>query len=541
MKSIDKILNLFYNPKTESINNILSLVKSNHKKIKEKTNNKVAINKFREVDYEKEITESFIPKNIATRNIIINIVSDLYSGIPKWYSERTMYNVAPPPVITTIVSKLFNAIYNPNLVIDSASGECLLYEKKVIKMISEFTGWDYKQAGGTFTFGGKATTIYAIRTALKKTVSNYLTDGITEEIVILSTETGHPSHTSDCEWLGIGNKSVKRIKVQDNGQIDLLDFEKVISSAIENKIKVPAIILTGGSTNNMVVDPIKEVSEIRDKIVARYNLKYIPHIHVDAVVGFPWIFFKDYDFLVNIFTIPKESLSKILNIKKYIVELKYADSFGIDFHKLGFCPYISSLFMLKKGKDLTGIENNSDFVFGENYPFKYTIENSRSADGPMSAYLALKTLGIEGFQIILSHLVTIATDLQHKLELSKEFEVINKDSLGSSVIFIPKLDNLQKTNSKCEQDKNKVNSYINSFISEMRIQGNPYYIDRVPPNSTGANPYPFVALKAYIMSPFSSPLSNEKFIEYLLKLKNTIDNKLDSSSNAFEDFGHPLK
>ena len=43
----------------------------------------------------------------------------------------------------------------------------------------------------------------------------------------------------------------------------------------------------------MIVDPIKEVVELRDRLVRELNLTYTPHIHVDAVVGFPWIFLKN--------------------------------------------------------------------------------------------------------------------------------------------------------------------------------------------------------------------------------------------------------
>ena len=42
----------------------------------------------------------------------------------------------------------------------------------------------------------------------------------------------------------------------------------------------------------MTVDPIKEVVKLRDKLVGQLGMNYKPHVHVDSVVGFPWIFLK---------------------------------------------------------------------------------------------------------------------------------------------------------------------------------------------------------------------------------------------------------
>ncbi len=42
-----------------------------------------------------------------------------------------------------------------------------------------------------------------------------------------------------------------------------------------------------------------------------------------------------------------KSLQKIQSLSQKISEINYADSIGIDFHKTGFCPYTSSIFMIK--------------------------------------------------------------------------------------------------------------------------------------------------------------------------------------------------
>jgi hypothetical protein len=288
----------------------------------------------------------------------------------------------------------------------------------------------------------------------------------------------------------------------------------------------------------MVVDPIEAVAELRDRLVRELDLDYVPHLHVDAVVAFPWIFYKDYDFVANPLKIDPEALDRISRIIKDLRGIHRADSFGIDLHKMGFCPYISSVFMVRDRTLLNGQDNV------RNWPFIYTIENSRPGDGPNSAYIALNVLGVVGFQILIAHLTEIAVHLQRRIEETGDFDVINKTGLGTSVMFLPRLPK-GVSPSNPEDEAIIRNSYTTSFIEKISKLGNPYYIDKIPGNSTGANPYPLTSLKAYIMSPYSTKRSNLKFVSFLVNLKNKIDLKFDFTNKNVEskdiEFSHPLK
>ena len=56
-------------------------------------------------------------------------------------------------------------------------------------------------------------------------------------------------------------------------------------------------------------DQAKQISDLNQKIIKKYNLDYSPHIHVDAVLGWVWLFFKNYDFRKNPLNFGKESLN----------------------------------------------------------------------------------------------------------------------------------------------------------------------------------------------------------------------------------------
>ncbi len=543
VKITKKIKDLFYNPEIDSIVDVLEDIKKTHTKILKSTDLTKATIPFRTQDYKSAIEDFKIPNTGISKKDVAKTVSSLFHGVSRWHSPRVMYNVAPPPLLSTVVTKTFTSLYNPNLVLDTASGESILTEQKVIKAIAEYVGWKWTEAGGTFTFGGKATTMYGIKLGLKKCSPNSSTEGIKENIIVLSTKSGHPSHISDAEWLGIGTKNVIRLNIDVNSRIDLEDMKNVMETKIKEGKKIATIIISGGTTNNMVVDPIKNVVKLRNEIVQKFELDYIPHIHVDSVVGFPWIFFKDYNFKINNLNIDQKALKKISIIAKDLKYLYMADSFGIDFHKMGFCPYISSLFMVKDKSVFNG-QKEDFFTHGQNSPFTYSIENSRSGDGPNSAYVALSTLGVRGFQILIAHLTETAIDLQNKLKETGLFEMINEAGLGSSIMFAPHLPKNICFNTK-EEEITTRNLYSINFIEKIFELGNPYYIDKVPPNSTGAKPYPCVALKAYIISPYSSKKSNTDFVVFVTQLKKEIDSYFNfKNQNMFDkktDFKHPLK
>ncbi len=532
------IENLFYNPETDSVDSLLKDIKETHLHILENTDLSKGTLSSKPEDYVYVIKDFKIPNNGIGQGSFDSIIPALFRGVSRWHSPRTMYNVAPPPILPTVVGKVFTSLYNPNLALDTAAGKSLLTEQEVIKAIADYIGWDRENAGGIFTWGGKATIMYGIKLGLKNCSPNSSTQGAKEDVVVLSTVAGHPSHIQDANWLGIGTDNVIRLEVDRDGKTDVNQMEQVIKKVTREGKKIAAIIVSGGTTNSMVVDPIEKVVELRNRLVNELSLKYIPHIHVDAVVAFPWIFFKDYNFGLNNLDIEAEALERILKIIKDLKCIYLADSFGIDFHKMGFCPYISSAFLVKDKTLLSGKEDL------QNWPFLYSMENSRAGDGPNSAFIALSALGVKGFQVLIAHLTEMAVHLQNEIEKTGNFEIINKTGLGTSVMFIPRIPK-GLTFPNLEIESKVRNFYTASFIEEMSKLGNPYYIDKIPGNSTGSSPFPLTSLKAYIMSPFSSKENNLSFVEFIVELKRKIDMKFDFHNTNIKssdvEFFHPLK
>ena len=75
--------------------------------------------------------------------------------------------------------------------------------------------------------------------------------------------------------------------------------------------------------------------------------------------------------------------------------LGLADSIGVDFHKTGFAPYVSSLFLVRDKADLALISRSAAampylFKSGDYHPGQFTLETSRAGTGVLAGRCATR-------------------------------------------------------------------------------------------------------------------------------------------------------
>lgn len=479
--------------------------------------------------------------------------SELFQRAVVWEHPGTMINITPPSNIVSIVAAAYTSLYNPNFAQDESSGYLMTSELIVSKYLSEIVGWNFKKSRGIFTFGGKGTNMYAAKIGIKKAIPDCNEKGITDDVVVFSSEKSHPCHSEICDWLGIGKNSCKKITVLKNGRIDISKLELQLRDCIENNIKIGCIILNGGTTNELVIDPIKEVTQLRDMLVKEYDLSYVPHIHVDSVIGWAWLFFKKYDFSSNPLNMSNTEMLKIKSMKNKISEIKYADSFGADFHKTGFCPYVSSIFMAKNFSDVTSLGNKKNketenMVFGEYSPFEYTLELTRSSLGPVSAYIALELFGIEGFQKIIYTLFSNCEYIRDLLNQSQQFDVINKETEGIATLFVALPNEQNNYNDYILYSEDKINNFIEynyqfylfclNLLEKGKVNFKITFSKSFKPFESN---YKTGALKIYPMSPIVDKNEIKAIINEIINAKNEFDkninkNKIKENRNLPMDY-----
>src|SRR4029078_2829624 len=137
---------------------------------------------------------------------------------------------------------------------------------------------------------------------------------------------------------------------------------------------------------------------------------------------------------------PHRTLRALAGTSRRISHLRLADSIGVDFHKTGVAPYVSSLFLARDAADLQLIsrdESATPYLFqsGHHHPGKYTLETTRSGSGPMAALANLMLFGKGGLRSLLGHLVTMAEVLRDHLEGNASTSVLNRGSFGAVTLF----------------------------------------------------------------------------------------------------------
>jgi len=496
--------------------------------------------------YKKFLDAESLPVNSECPEEVVKQLSKYFQRAVQWEKAETMINITPPANLVSIASSAYVNLFNPNFAQDEVSGYLLATELVVTKFLAELVGWDVKKAGGVFTFGGKGINLYAGKIGLVKAVPNVRRLGVgNSQTIIITTEKSHPCNFEICDWLGIGSDFCLSLPTTiANGQMDLNILEGTLREKLRNGVRIGCIIVNGGTTNEVIVDPIKEIVEIRDKLVLEFNLDYVPHVHVDSVIGWIWLVYKHYDFKRNRLHMSQAELAKMSAMRDKISELKYADSFGVDFHKTGFCPYISSCIMVNNKADLQALGGKSAYDIdslkhGEYAPFEWTLELSRGSCGPISAYTAFKLFGLEGFQELIYNMFSNGEYIRNLLNTKNDFDVINNETEGFATLFVilPPTKTL-RYNDYTKLDEVDVKTLLDYNQQFFLFLLNKYETGKIGFRITFSKNYtPLGAkvktgcLKIYQASPIVTKEKIYKTINQLIELKKEFDN----SNKIFED------
>src|SRR5205085_1519707 len=135
-------------------------------------------------------------------------------------------------------------------------------------------------------------------------------------------------------------------------EMDLDQLARRAREAVQAGKRIAGIIATLGTTDAFGLDDVESIVRLRDQLVEEFKLPYRPHVHADAVIGWAWTVFRDYDIEANPLGFRRRTVRALAGACRSLRHLHLADSIGIDFHKTGFAPYISSLVLFRDRNDL---------------------------------------------------------------------------------------------------------------------------------------------------------------------------------------------
>ncbi|OGP71335.1 MAG: pyridoxal-dependent decarboxylase [Deltaproteobacteria bacterium RBG_13_60_28] len=394
----------------------------------------------RQAHYRDNLGERF-PQESATVEEITRLLVEYCQGMTIWAHPNAQVNVIPPTTIPSITAFVAAAIYNPNIIWDEYSARFAEAEMQTVSMLSDLIGYDPQRSGGVFTFSGTGTNFYGCRLGLEKVLGGRaMEEGIREDVKIVSSSASHYSRLNVSGWLGVGMKNLVTIPTTAHNDMSLPHLEDYLRRAFAAGEKVGVIIATMGTTDAFGLDDLGAIVRLRDQLAREYGLPVPPHIHADAVIGWVWSVFRDYDFADNPLGFGARTLKALQDSLRRLGDLAQADSLGIDFHKTGYTPYVSSLFLVKDRQDLSLLSRHPEempylYQFGSYHPGIYTLECSRSGAGALAAFANIRLLGKQGYRVLIGHAVEMAEMLRERLEAHPFIQVVNDGNFGPVTLF----------------------------------------------------------------------------------------------------------
>ncbi|MBU2549371.1 MAG: aspartate aminotransferase family protein [Proteobacteria bacterium] len=474
---------------------------------------------------------SIMPENMSTLDETVAELASYLEGLIIWGHPYTQENVIPPASIPSIVGQFFASIYNPNIIWDEYSHRLAEAELEVSSMCAALIGYDPDRSAGVFTWGGTGTIFYGVKLGLEKALPGSFTGGLREPAKVVSSEAGHYAKLSALGWLGLGTDNLTTVQTDGDNSMGLEELETVLTDLVRRGVKIACIIATMGTTDAFGIDNLEYIVRLRDRLCLDHRLDYRPHVHADAVIGWPWSVFNDYDFDRNPMGFPARTLRSLWDARAQIRRLGLADSIGLDFHKTGYAPYTSSLFICRRREDLDLITRDQAlmpylFQFGNYHPGVFTMEASRSGGAVMSALANLKFFGKQGYRAILGHIVSMAEELRARLTQNDHVQVVNDYNYGPVTLFRAYPDGVDPMAAYRREVEdpaagaellrhNEYNQRVFDVLHHQAESGEGLALSLTDRYRVSAGGEPILALKSYVMSPFIDPEAMDKLMACL--------------------------
>lgn len=386
-----------------------------------------------------------VPENLGIEQEAMEYVLPFYNSIDS-RSGVDWRNVLPITVLPAVLGAFGAALVNPNLVTSKYGKRANELEIRVVKSLGKILGYkDLSKVWGLGTEGGTKGNMYGYLIGLRKAFPQIKEEGLMglkDQFLFANSQAGHFSNFTNLAAIGTGRQNAIRVPADEHGCIDPERLYKVLDSCYRNGVIVPTVLCTIGTTDHCAIDDIKAVYEVVEKIKAKYPDMHRPHIHLDAAIGWSLCFFNDYDLDENKLHFSQSFLDELEKVQYKCRNLHYADSISLDVHKTGFAPYSSSFFIVKDQKDFdTCMWDAGEFKYFDPSesliaPVQFSLECTRSAVGVYSTAMALKSLGIEGYQTLLSAGLQYSHLLKRKFMSLKNVAVANPN-LGFTSLFRP--------------------------------------------------------------------------------------------------------
>ncbi|KAF2788498.1 PLP-dependent transferase [Melanomma pulvis-pyrius CBS 109.77] len=397
-------------------------------------------------------TFTSLPSHGITFEELLHRFGEIAEKSTNWASPRFLGFPDAGNALPAIGAAIIVPLLNQNLANqDICSPSATFVEMEVVHWLRQILGYSVapeyssvQELGGALTLGGTLSNTVALMAAREKSFPGSRLYGLPvqpQSICVLVPEIiEHYSIRSAMAWLGIGEKQVVRVPVDEHFRIRLDGLARCIDNERTNGRRIIACVAYAGDSRTMCVDNFRSIGAcLRDKNV---------WFHVDACHGFQLAFSHSH--------------------RHKLEGIDMADSITIDPHKVLWTPSTCSLVLFKNPEDLTSVSTDSDLILrtqwslGQITPFV----GSKAFDA-LKLWSTLKYFGSSNIGRLVDLRIEMTQAIQCLIIQAPDLLLLNKTDINSCIFqFIPSQCQTRRISVSDLEKINKVNQCIKSKIIE---------------------------------------------------------------------------
>jgi aromatic-L-amino-acid decarboxylase len=366
-------------------------------------------------------------------------------GITHWQSPNFFAYFPANSSFPSLLAEMLTAALGAQCMIWETSPAAAELEEKMMNWLKKLTGLpEYFQ--GVIQDTASTATLTALLTARENLSGYKINDlGFTKHNfrIYCSTET-HSSIEKAVKIAGFGRKNLVKVGVDENFRMDHVLLETAIQNDLSNNHVPLCIVATLGTTGSMAIDPLERIS----RIASKYKL----WLHVDAAFA---------------------GTALILEENRWMIQgVEQADSFVFNPHKWMFTNFDCSAYFVKdKDALINTFSINPEYLKTRtsgmvNDYRDWGIQLGRRFRA-LKLWFVIRSFGIDGMKERIRYHISLAEELERKINDSKDFEIITPRTLNLICFrFKPaKINDNRLLNELNEQLMHKLNSTGKLFLT----------------------------------------------------------------------------
>jgi len=226
-----------------------------------------------------------------------------------------------------------------------------------------------------------------------------------DRCVVLVSRLGHYSLRKAGGILGIGNRNIIPVDVDQTNRIDLAKLKDIIRklSRPEARTRILAVVGIAGTTETGTIDPLTDIADI----CSEFGI----HFHVDAAWGGPTLLSEKYRHLLS--------------------GIERADSVTVDGHKQFYMPMSCGMVYFRNPFIMDAIEYRANYI---NRPGSVdlgikSLPGSREATS-LILDSTLKIMGSRGYALLIDHGIETARAFADEIRRRPDFQLITPPTLN---------------------------------------------------------------------------------------------------------------